>query len=93
MVYRLCLTHRKIKTENPIYISKRTGVRSSMQETAENSRVRYWQRFENTGRVEDYLRYTCGGGAQEVKDGKSGADPNAGFYYSNWNDIEADAYR
>lgn len=64
-----------------------------MQETAENSRARYWQKFENTGRVEDYLRYTCGRGAQEVIDGKSGADPNARFYYSNRNDIETDAYR
>lgn len=64
-----------------------------MQETAENSRARYWQRFESTGRVEDYLRYTCGGGAREVMDGRSGADPNAGFYYSNRNDIETDAYR
>ena len=64
-----------------------------MQETAENSRTRYWQRFENTGRVEDYLRYTCGGGTGETAGGKSGADPDAGFYYSDRNDFKTDAYR
>lgn len=63
-----------------------------MRETAESSRARYWQRFESTGRVEDYLRYTCGGGPRKPW-GKSEADPHAGFYYSNRNDIETDAYR
>lgn len=65
----------------------------NMQETAEGSRAMYWQRFVSTGRVEDYLRYSCGGGQQETVQGKSGADPYAGFYHSDGNDIEADAYR
>lgn len=64
-----------------------------MQETAENSRARYWQKFESTGRVEDYLQYTCGGGAREVASGRSGVGPDAGFHYSDGNDIETDAYR
>lgn len=64
-----------------------------MRETAENSRTRYWQRFESTGRVEDYLRYTCGGGTGETIYGKSGANPNAGFHYSDRNDIKTDACR
>lgn len=64
-----------------------------MQETAESSRVKYWQRFENTGSVEDYLRYSCGAGISEAMRGKSGADPYAGYYYSDRNDTETDAYR
>lgn len=63
------------------------------QETTEGSRTRYWQRFESTGKVEDYLRYACGAGIQEAMRGKSGADPYAGFYHSDGNDIETDAYR
>lgn len=64
-----------------------------MQETAESSRVKYWQRFESTGRVEDYLRYSCSAEIPETKRGKSGADPYAGLYHSDRNDTEADAYR
>lgn len=64
-----------------------------MRETAESSRARYWQRFASTGKVEDYLQYSCGKEAQETMGGKSGADPDAGFYNSNGNDIETDAYR
>ncbi len=64
-----------------------------MRETTESSRARYWQRFVNTGKVEDYLQYSCGGGEQEYVDGKVGANPDAGFYNSNGNDFETDAYR
>lgn len=64
-----------------------------MQETAESSRVKYWQRFESTGRVEDYLRYSCGEGAQDAMRAKPGADPYAGLYYSDGNDTKTDAYR
>ncbi|MCM1118222.1 MAG: hypothetical protein NC543_02535 [bacterium] len=64
-----------------------------MQETAAGSRVKYWQRFESTGRVEDYLRYSCGEGIPEAMRGNSGADPYAGLYHSDRNDTEADAYR
>lgn len=66
-----------------------------MRETAESSRAGYWQKFENTGRVEDYLRYSWGWGTQEAMagSGKSGADPHAGFYHSDRNDTETDAYR
>lgn len=64
-----------------------------MRETSESSRTRYWQRFVSTGKVEDYLQYSCGKGAQETMIEMSGADPDAGFYNSNGNDIETDAYR
>lgn len=64
-----------------------------MRETAENSRARYWQRFVSTGKVEDYLQYSCGMGRQGIMERQSGADPDAGFYNSNGNDIETDAYR
>lgn len=63
------------------------------QETAEGSRAGYWQRFVSTGRVEDYLRYSRSAGMQENRQGKSGADPYAGFYHSDGNGIETDAYR
>ncbi len=65
----------------------------NVRETAEGSRAGYWQRFVSTGRVEDYLRYSRGAGVQETIRGKSGADPYAGFYHSDGNDIETDAYR
>lgn len=68
-------------------------MKAGRQETAESSRARYWQRFESTGRVEDYLRYSCSAGISETMRGRSGADPYAGFYHSDGNDIEADAYR
>ncbi len=64
-----------------------------MRETAENSRARYWQRFVSTGKVEDYLQYSCGMTPRETMERKSGAVPDAGFYNGNRNDIETDAYR
>lgn len=69
-----------------------------MQEISESSStgyssVSYWQRFVSTGKVEDYLRYSCCGEPQEALQGEAGADPHAGFYHGNRNDIETDAYR
>ncbi len=53
----------------------------------------YWQRFISTGRVEDYLQYSGCSRSGEILQGQSGADPYAGFYHGNGNDIETDAYR
>lgn len=51
-------------------------------ETMDNSRFDDWKRFESSGRVEDYLRYT-GNGAQ--------GEPDAGICNSNGNYTQTDA--
>ncbi|MCI8353471.1 MAG: hypothetical protein HFI47_00070 [Lachnospiraceae bacterium] len=51
----------------------------------------YWQRFLNTGRVDDYLSYLT---HREI-DGteKEGENPNAGTFHSYRDDIEGGAFR
>lgn len=50
----------------------------------------YWKRFENSGKIEDYLAFLNFDEAGEAKDGgQSGADSDAGIYHSDGNHIEA----
>jgi hypothetical protein len=50
---------------------------------------RYWKKFENSGKIEDYLSFVSGNGQKMtnvsgwVKEGK-----NAGIYMCNGNDTE-----
>lgn len=83
------------RKKQTLYIEQRVGycLEVAMQETTENSRARYWQRFVSTGKVEDYLQYSCHAALRENGGRQSGADPDAGFYNSDGNDIETDAYR
>lgn len=58
----------------------------------------YWQQFESTGRVEDYLSYR-GRSAEDLrklpehKQTQTGESPHAGIYKCNGNRTETDAFR
>lgn len=51
----------------------------------------YWQRFLNTGRVDDYLSYLTQKEKDEAK--KEGENPNAGTFHSYRDDIEGGTFR
>lgn len=46
--------------------------------------MEYWKRFENSGKIEDYLSFVSGGGKEtEAEQNASGAASHAGIYHSN----------
>ena len=52
--------------------------------------MEYWKRFENSGKIEDYLSFVSGGGQEtDEKQNASGEALNAGVYCSDGNNIEA----
>lgn len=63
--------------------------------------LNYWEQFEHTGKVEDYLSYVSEisvseGTAAIEKRGetdKAGVNPYAGIHMGNRNDIKTDACR
>lgn len=64
--------------------------------------INYWQQFEHTGKIEDYLNYKSYRrepgyfvGEQKAKksEGESGVNPYAGVRMCDRNDIEAGARR
>ncbi len=63
--------------------------------------INYWQQFEHTGKIEDYLNYkSCrrepgyfvGEKKPERHGGESEGNPYAGVRMCDRNDIEADAH-
>lgn len=77
-----------------------------MKDTVEKKESDIWNRFCTTGSVEDYLLYATGrgvkgtftagesvAGVQNELAGQAGDSPHAGFYSSDGNYIETDAYR
>ncbi len=50
--------------------------------------VQSWKRFENSGKIEDYLAFVSGVKQEQVKEGS-----HAGTYMCNGNRIETDSYR
>ena len=52
--------------------------------------ISYWERFMQSGKVEDYLKFKC-----ETKEEKNpkGEVASAGFYKRNGNDYQGSAYR
>lgn len=67
-----------------------------MKDTLEKQESDTWNRFCSTGRIEDYLQYAVCRDAADIQNkltGQVGDSPHAGFYTSNGNHIEADAYR
>ena len=66
--------------------------------------LNYWEQFEHTGRVEDYLSYLSSGKENTQpercvdSDGRgsgnwAGENPYAGIHMCDRDDIKADAYR
>lgn len=58
----------------------------------------YWEQFESTGRVEDYLCYRDSAADNtaeysQQKQTQTGESPHAGIYKCNRNSTETDAYR
>ena len=50
----------------------------------------YWKKFENSGKIEDYLAFlNCYGEGKAGDEEQSGADSDAGIYYSDGNHFEA----
>ena len=50
----------------------------------------YWKKFENSGKIEDYLAFLSCERRREAGEGaKSGEGGDAGIYHSNGNHIEA----
>lgn len=67
-----------------------------MKDTLEKQESDTWNQFLRSGSVEDYLHYAvCRNGAdtQSRLNGQVGDSPHAGFYTSDGNHIETDAYR
>lgn len=57
--------------------------------------LNYWEQFEHTGKVEDYLSYVQNVNIRQHAEagGKTGVNPYAGIHMCDRNDIETDAYR
>ncbi|NLL80279.1 MAG: hypothetical protein GX234_10955 [Clostridiales bacterium] len=55
----------------------------------------YWERFMNSGRVEDYLKFkSCMDQETEgAEERERGEYPDAGFYSSDGDSTKGDAYR
>ncbi|MCM1056737.1 MAG: hypothetical protein NC517_03920 [Firmicutes bacterium] len=52
--------------------------------------MEYWKRFENSGKIEDYLSFVSGGGnGESAGKNPSGEALYAGIYHSDGNRIEA----
>ena len=68
-----------------------------MKETIQRNEPDLWERFLNSGRVEDYLNYVscseCGGKRDTVSSHPEGDGSHAGIYTGNRYHIETDAYR
>ncbi|MBQ7924742.1 MAG: hypothetical protein IJ335_00425 [Lachnospiraceae bacterium] len=57
--------------------------------------LNYWEQFEKSGRIEDYLNYTSQREAQQqgTHCEQTGEHPYAGICERNRNHTETDAYR
>lgn len=68
-----------------------------MKETIQRKERDFWERFLNSGRVEDYLNYvSCSGGGVKkdtVSSHWEGDGSHAGIYTGDRYHIETDAYR
>ncbi len=54
----------------------------------------YWERFMNSGRVEDYLRFkVCEGEKKRQERNEEGEHPDAGFCDSDRVGAKGDTYR
>lgn len=67
-----------------------------MKEPEEIKESDTWRQFCSSGRIEDYLRYASCKNEKNSQSKESdwvGDSPHAGFYTSDGNYIETDAYR
>lgn len=52
--------------------------------------MEYWKRFENSGKIDDYLSFVSGGGdGTDIEKNTSGEALNAGIYHGNGDRIKA----